>query len=203
MPSGKILICYSFDTTVPLPSPQPRALAHTRQVTYHGFRRDDGLWDIEGHLRDAKPFAFDLPGERTLAVNEPIHEMFIRVTVNEQLVVQAIEVAMDSVPHSECPPAQVPMQWMVGSCMTSGWRKAIDEHLGKAKGCTHLRELLFNMATAAFQTITSNFGQTQPDVPPPHLGRCMSWGFESPLVERQYPMFFKWQPKKPPTGNAP
>ncbi len=178
-------------------------MAHTRQVTYQGFRRDDGLWDIEGHLRDAKPFAFDLPGERTLAVDEPIHEMFIRVTVNEQLVVQAIEVAMDSVPHSECPPAQVPMQWMVGCSMTSGWRKAIDAHMGKAQGCTHLRELLFNMATAAFQTITSNFGQTQQDTPPPHLGRCMSWGFESPLVERLYPMFFKWQPKKPPTSTAP
>lgn len=182
---------------MPLPASQPRTLAHTRQVSYQGFRRDDGLWDIEGHLCDTKPQAFHIQGEGTWQADEPIHDMRIRVTVNAQLVIQEIAVAMDSVPHGECPPAQEPMQQMVGCTMGVGWRRAIDERLGNAKGCTHLRELLFNMATAAFQTITSNFGQTQPDVPPPHLGRCLSWGFESPLVQRQYPMFFKWQPKKP------
>ncbi|PIT79696.1 DUF2889 domain-containing protein [Limnohabitans sp. JirII-31] len=188
---------------MPLPASQPRTLAHTRQVSYQGFRRDDGLWDIEGHLCDTKPQAFHIQGEGTWQADEPIHDMRIRVTVNAQLVIQEIAVAMDSVPHGECPPAQEPMQQMVGCTMGAGWRRAIDERLGNAKGCTHLRELLFNMATAAFQTITSNFGQTQPDVPPPHLGRCLSWGFESPLVARQYPMFFKWQPKKPPTSTAP
>ena len=188
---------------MPLPVSQPRTLAHTRQVRYQGFRRADGLWDIEGHLCDTKPHAFDIPGERTWAPDEPIHNMHIRVTVDDQLVVRDLVVAMDGVPHGECPSAQAPMQNMVGHSMRSGWRRAIDEHLGKAKGCTHLRELLFNMATAAFQTVSASFKQTQADVPPAHLGGCLSWGFESPLVQRQYPMFFKWQPKKPPTRTAP
>jgi hypothetical protein len=37
--------------------------------------------------------------------------------------------------------------------MGPGWRQAIDRTIGGVQGCTHLRELLFNMATAAFQTI--------------------------------------------------
>ncbi|WP_414708625.1 DUF2889 domain-containing protein [Ramlibacter sp.] len=38
------------------------------------------------------------------------------------------------------------MQAMVGVRMGPGWRQALEKALGGAKGCTHLRELLFNMA---------------------------------------------------------
>jgi hypothetical protein len=87
------------------------------------------------------------------------------------------------------------MKKMIGCRLGGGWRKAIEDHLGNAKGCTHLRELLFNMATAAFQTVTGTFASDDPQTPPPHLGRCMSWDFASPLVERRYPMFFQRTPK--------
>lgn len=183
---------------MPLSPAQPRALAHTRSVHYQGFQREDGLWDIEGHMRDTKPVVFDIPGEHTWQPDEPIHDMQIRVTVDTNLVVQAIEVAMNNVPHGECPKASAPMQKMVGTCMARGWRKAIDLHLGNEQGCTHLRELLFNLATAAFQSIQGTFAVKDLNTPPPHLGRCLAWGFNSPLVERRYPMFFKWPEKKPP-----
>ena len=45
------------------------------------------------------------------------------------------------------------MQQMIGVTMGPGWRQAIERALGGVRGCTHLRELLFNMATAAYQTI--------------------------------------------------
>ena len=35
---------------MPLPAPVSRKRLHTRRVVYEGFRRDDGLFDIEGHL---------------------------------------------------------------------------------------------------------------------------------------------------------
>ena len=44
-----------------LPTPAPRKLSHTRQVMLHGYQREDGLWDIEAHMRDTKPFAFEVP----------------------------------------------------------------------------------------------------------------------------------------------
>ena len=181
---------------MPLSPAQPRALSHIRNVSYQGFQREDGLWDIEGHLRDTKTAVFVIPDENTWQPNEPIHDMQIRLTVDDDLVVHAIEVALNSLPHGECPQAAPPMQKMVGVSMARGWRKAIDLHLGNEKGCSHLRELLFNMATAAFQTIQSSFATKDANQPPPHLGRCMAWGFNSPLVERRYPMFFQWPDKK-------
>ena len=37
---------------MPLSAPVPRQTIHDRHVHCAGFHRDDGLWDIEGHLRD-------------------------------------------------------------------------------------------------------------------------------------------------------
>ena len=63
-------------------------------------------------------------------------------------------------------------------------------------GCTHLRELLFNLATAAFQTMSSSFAPPADGRPPMHLGQCKAWAFDGPVVEKVYPMFFRWQPAR-------
>ena len=39
---------------MPLPRPVPRKLSHNRVIDCRGYERDDGLWDIEGHLTDVK-----------------------------------------------------------------------------------------------------------------------------------------------------
>src|SRR5207302_2063721 len=40
---------------MPLPvSEVERELTHTRPVRYEGYKRTDGLWDIEAHLPDTK-----------------------------------------------------------------------------------------------------------------------------------------------------
>jgi hypothetical protein len=87
---------------------------------------------------------------------------------------------MDDVPHPECPQAQAPMHRMVGATMGPGWRKAIETHLGGIQGCAHLRELLFNMATAAYQTLPDETEPTDPTRAPHHLGKCLAWDFAGP-----------------------
>lgn len=176
---------------MPLPPPAPRQTMHHRRVQFTGYQRQDGLWDIEAELLDSKPHAFEIEGEGAWAPNEPIHHMHIRLTIDEQLVVRDIAVAMDTVPHDPCPQAAPPMQAMIGATLGRGWRQAIQQRLGGIQGCTHLRELLFNMATAAFQTLpvamASRDGQ-----PPPHLGQCLAWDFNGPVVQKVYPMFFQY-----------
>ena len=86
------------------------------------------------------------------------------------------------------------MQTMVGCTMSRGWRQAIERHLGGICGCTHLRELLFNMATAAFQTVTHELTNSNPQNPPPYFGTCSTWDFNGPVVARLYPQFAGWSP---------
>lgn len=178
---------------MPLSTPtQARKPQHIRQVNYRSFERDDGLWDIEGELLDTK--AIDLPrpnGEGIRKAGDPIHHMLIRVTVNTQLVVQAIEASMEAHPIQGCPGALEAMQGMVGCSMMRGWRKSIEANLAGVAGCTHMRELLQNMATAAFQSIVSAFS-TATDQPPAYLGRCTGWHFGGPAVAQYYPQFVGW-----------
>ena len=42
---------------MPLSQPAPRKLMHNRVIECRGYEREDGLWDIEGHLVDTKPYA--------------------------------------------------------------------------------------------------------------------------------------------------
>ncbi len=169
-------------------------------MVYQGFDREDGLWDIEAELTDVKTYGFQVPNERPFPANEPIHGLRIRLTIDDQMVIQDIATSMDDIPHTECAGANVNMHALKGSTLGPGWRKAIQTHVGGTSGCTHLRELLFNMATAAYQTLPSGqwqrrqaVGQPQPEVtkPPFFLGQCHTWAFDSPTVQRAYPMFYK------------
>ena len=194
---------------MPLSAPVPRKASHIRRVTYQGYEREDGLWDMEAELHDSK--AHDMPSFRHQGVRlagDPIHHMWLRVTIDRQLVVHAIEAAMDAHPLQDCPQARPALQGMVGACMARGWRQAIAQHMGGVASCTHLRELLFNMATAAFQTLPAAFGGGDPDTPPRHLGQCTGWDFEGNGVKEYFPQFYgrgeaNTQPFTPhnPTGK--
>lgn len=106
---------------------------------------------------------------------------------------------MQAHPVQGCPAALDAMQRMVGCSMARGWRKAIETNLAGITGCTHMRELLNNMATATFQSIVSAFSTT-PDQPPAYLGRCTGWSFNGPAVMQYYPQFAGWHI---PDGKGP
>lgn len=179
-----------------LSAPAPRTARHIRRVTYQGYEREDGLWDIEGELHDSK--TYDLPSlcepGQVRRAGTPIHHMWLRVTVDRDLVVRAIESAMEAHPLADCPEAQRALQSMVGCSMTRGWRQSVQTHLGGVASCTHLRELLFNLATATFQTISAVF-ISQGDEPPRHLGQCTGWDWSGQGVKEHYPRFYKQPPK--------
>lgn len=181
---------------MPLPPPvSDRKLSHVRRVTYQGFEREDGLWDIEAELHDSKPE--DRPSRHSpdgvRRAGEAIHHMWLRVTVDPQLTVHAIESAMDAHPLRQCPESERALQAMVGCNMARGWRKSINTHLGGEVGCTHMRELLFNLATATFQTVHAAFKQPSDDTPPRHLGQCHGWAFGGEGVKEHYPQFYRRQ----------
>ena len=134
---------------------------------------------------------FEVKGEKSWQANEPIHQMLIRITIDEELVLQDIWVDMKAFPHAECPNAMDPMKKMIGAKIGSGWRKEIEKNLGEIRGCAHLRELLFNMATAAIQTLTPKLRAKLSEQAPAHLDKCHTWRTDSDLVHRLYPMFYK------------
>ena len=182
-----------------LPAPVSRRAIHTRAIRFEGFLRDDGLWDIDCELSDTKAEPMHRLGGELLPAGAPVHLLRVRLTVDDRLTIRHVQTAVAAAPFDECrQPAAEPMQQLVGLTMGPGWRKAIDGAIGGVGGCTHLRELVFNAATAAFQMIPhyrATHGGTKVDAPsagarPPfYMGQCMTWAFDGPVVQRLAPQF--------------
>ena len=190
-----------------LPAPVARRPVHTRNIRFEGFLRDDDLWDIDCELSDTKSDPIPMRERGTLPPGEPVHLLRVRLTVDDHFTIRAVQTAAIHTPFGECQSAaDAPMQKLVGLTMGPGWRKAIDGSIGGVGGCTHLRELVFNAATAAFQMIphyraTQGGGKDElaganASKPPFYMGQCMTWAFEGPVVLRHAPQFYRGPVKK-------
>ena len=88
---------------MPLSPPASRKHLHTRTVTCYGYQRDDGLWDIEGHLVDVKTYGFDNDHRGVVNAGEPVHEMWLRLSIDDDLEIQECEAVTDHAPYAMCP----------------------------------------------------------------------------------------------------
>lgn len=120
-----------------------------------GYARDDGLFDVEGHLTDCKPVDFQINVGPRRAAGEPIHEMWIRLTIDKELVVREVVAATDHAPYLDCQSTPPTLASLVGLRIGGGWKRAVRERLGGTQSCTHLMELLGPMATTAVQSLVT------------------------------------------------
>jgi hypothetical protein len=180
--------------------PVSRRLIHERRVITRGYLRDDDLWDLEGELLDEKTYTYADRDRGPLPAGTPMHHMRARLTVDVDLVVRAAEAAMPARPFGTCGGAIEPVQRLVGSSLAKGFRRAVEDAMGRTRGCTHLRDLILALATTAFQTISSYREQFLPayGVPkgpdgelPFFLNQCRSWADTSPVVAVHFPQFHR------------
>lgn len=175
-----------------------RVEIHNRSLEFRCFHRDDGLWDIEAALLDTKPYV--IGKHRRYEAGEPIHRMKVRLTIDDDMIVRDLAAVMENRPYEECVSAIEPMRAVVGLKMGAGWRREVDRVIGGIVGCTHMRELLYNAATAAFQSLPAHrahlakasehtYGVS--DSPPLHLDKCKSWAIDGPVVKREMPRFYQ------------
>ena len=137
-----------------MPASTSRTDLHHRSIDLRGYRRDDGLFDIEGHVVDTKTYPMQRDGRHPeTPAGAPVHDMWIRLVVDEDLVVKDIIAVTDASPYPICREAVAPMTRIIGERIKAGWTNMVKARLGGAQGCTHLMELLMPLATAAYQTI--------------------------------------------------
>ena len=140
---------------MPLSKPEPRDHMHSRDIQCRGYRREDGLWDIEARLVDTKTYSFGNVDRGGVRSGEPVHEMWVRLTLDDDLVVREAEAATEAGPYSICGNITGAFRRLRGLAIGPGWRRAVMDRLGGVKGCTHLNDLLIGpVAVTAFQTVT-------------------------------------------------
>lgn len=179
-----------------------REALHTRCIDMRGYRRSDGLYEVEGRVTDRKSADFTpASGGRPVAAGEPIHDMGVRLVYDESLVVHEVQTFTHAAPYAICPEAGPALQSVKGLRMTSGWGREVRSRLGGARGCTHLMELLMPLATTALQTL----GGSRPGRPealdangrPLKIDSCYAYGAGRELVRQRWPEFHQPGAPKP------
>jgi hypothetical protein len=181
---------------MPLSKPAPRKPIHTRQVVCKGYEREDGLWDIEGHLVDTKavPHA-RRHGGTPRKPGEPVHEMWLRLTIDLDMVVHDAEAVTDTGPHPTCGDITVNFKRLIGLQIGPGWRKEIRARVGGVEGCTHIVEMLGPLGTTAFQATGRAREERNAGKPitkkPYQIGSCHIYKEDSPAVMQRWPQWAK------------
>lgn len=200
---------------MPLSPPAVRHHLHARTVSCNGFLREDGLWEIEGHIVDHRTYPFDNEWRGRVMPEMPLHEMWIRLTLDGDMTIKAVEAATDQSPFAVCPGVLPNFQRLVGATIGPGFARTLREKLGGKEGCTHIVEMLSQVATVALQTKITAHARAlrravlgEPDAPQPHgarsawaeapepgkrppvLDTCHAWASDGDVVRRLLPDFY-------------
>ncbi len=190
-----------------LSAPVEREAQHFRNYAFCGYRRADGLFDIEGRMTDTKSYAFPNDWRKTVAAGEPLHDMRIRLTLDQQFVIREVECVTAAGPYEICPAITPAFDALKGERIGRGWSRVLRDKFGGRHGCVHHVEMLRAMATVAFQTLygwqgrrkreAGGDGEGPPDreaTPgrrPGFIDSCHALASDGEVVRTQYPQFYE------------
>jgi hypothetical protein len=186
---------------MPLNPPAERREVHHRVIDMKAYAREDGLFDIEARLIDRKPFPF----QRTAApepwpAGSALHDLTIRMTVDDQYVVCQMAAASDVTPFGICKETESTLSVLVGERIASGWAQKVKERLRGTAGCTHLMEMLIPMATTAIQGVRGLYPERRRAVgangEPLSLDSCYAYARHRDVVKMAWPEHYR--PRKEP-----
>ena len=186
-----------------LSDPVERELLHLRDIALRGFRRADGLFEVEAQLTDTKTYGFGNADRGWIEPGVPLHGMRARMTVDETGLIVAFEAATEHGPYAICPAAAANFGRLAGLRIGPGFLRAAAGRVGGVEGCTHLRELLQPMATVAFQTLAATRAKAaapasdqppggqdangRPAAKPALLDTCLAYASGGAVARRTWP----------------
>jgi hypothetical protein len=180
-----------------LPAPAARRDIHHRVIDMRAYARDDGLYDVESHLVDTKPFPFKRSGgPEPWPAGAALHDLGVRLTLDANFVVREVAVASSVTPFGVCKETERTLQVLVGERIGRGWANIVRERLRGAASCTHLMEMLIPLATTALQGIraldTAHYNAAVNAAgEPAKIDTCYAYSREREVVKMMWPQHYK------------
>ena len=178
---------------MPLSEPAEREPLQTRKVEVSSFRRQDGRWDVEGRLTDVAALPIKNYTGGVIEAGTPIHDMRVRLTLNDTREIVNVDVAMDAHPYPVCPGILPSYQKLKGEKIGPGWNRRIRELFGGVGGCVHIVDLLGPVGTIGFKSVIRESGQDDAapedrvDDKPYQVNTCHALASNGPIVRDRWP----------------
>ena len=181
---------------MPLENPVGRKKLHDRQIHCEGFKRADGLWDIEAHLVDKRTFdcSYDeVHRGGVIKAGEAVHNMYLRITIDIKFMIQEVHAISDDTPFNVCPNAASAMQNLIGLSIGAGWIRSARKRIGPSIRCTHLMDLLGPLAATTYQTLYAELEEKARKQPkrdkPGIIDTCLALASDGDVVLKRWSKF--------------
>jgi hypothetical protein len=172
-----------------------RQLKHRRRIDVQIYARGNGLWEVDAHLSDVRPEETAMV-TGVLPPGQPIHDMLLRLVVDERLNVVEAGAQTRAMPYpGECERYGDAYGRLVGLNLMKGFRLAVKERLGGMLGCTHITELTQVLPTAVVQAFAGEVldtrGEGESGTQPFQIDRCHALRSDGATVRTYYPRWFR------------
>lgn len=172
-----------------------RQLKHRRRIDVQVYARGNGLWEVDAHITDVRARPTPLV-TGLLPAGQPIHEMLLRLVVNERFDVVEAGAQTLAMPYAgECDRYGDVYSRLVGLNLLKGFRQAVKERLGGVQACTHITELTQVLPTAVVQAFAGEVidtrGDTESSSRPFQIDRCHALRAEGQVVKTYYPRWYR------------
>jgi hypothetical protein len=129
-----------------------KELVHTRQITCRGYRRKDGLWEIEATVFDEKGQTVPFKTRPDITPGERIHHFSLSVAIDDDYTIRDARAATLAAPWPICTDVAADYRRLIGLRIGPGFNRDVREVLGGPLGCTHVTDLLGQVANTYMQT---------------------------------------------------
>lgn len=165
---------------------------HHRQIDLRFFRRQDGLFEVEGRVLDRKTHPFRrVLQDRDTPAGTSLHDITVRLVVDESLLVHDASATFEASPFGLCREAANTLAPLKGLRIGAGWNRRVRELLGGAASCAHIVELLGPMATTIHQGLApqrlERMAQAGNNEQQSKIDSCYAYGRDREVVARLWP----------------
>lgn len=175
-----------------------RQLIHTRQILCRAFRRRDGLYEIEARVSDRKGEEVRFRARAPVAAGAFMHRMALDFLIDADYTVRDVRARTETAPWPECGETDAAYRRLVGLRIGPGFKRAVVERLGGVQGCTHLTDLITQVANTYMQASWPERVARQSAIDPDprrwtdrsvvgFVDQCHAWRRGGDALAREYP----------------
>jgi hypothetical protein len=186
------------DESMLLEQDEGKELVHTRQIVCRGYRRKDGLWQIEASVADEKEQAVPFNSRPAVAAGELIHRLALSVVIDDDYQVRDVAAKTLAAPWPVCADIAADYRKLIGLRIGPGFTRAVREILGGTLGCTHLTDLLGQVGNTYMQaSYPDRLARQKLRCADPRqwpdkgtlafVDGCHAWRKDGPVLASEYP----------------
>ena len=177
---------------------ETKELVHTRQIICHGYRRKDGLWQIEASVADEKRQTVPFRSRPDVLAGELIHHLSLCVVIDDDYRIRDVTAKTMAAPWPVCTDIAADYRKLIGMRIGPGFTRAVRDILGGNLGCTHLTDLLGQIGNTymqaswpdrvARQRLSGEDPRQWPDTRTlSFVDGCRAWRKDGPVLAGEYP----------------